>query len=72
MCFSPFPVVAAVTVVISTFCFLLLSDDCEELGERTKRFVSLRGFEADNKDKVRSYPVKEGEHLTGNVSAACL
>lgn len=35
VCFSPFPVVAVVAV-ISTFCFLLLSD-CEELGERTKR-----------------------------------
>lgn len=39
VCLSPFPVVA---VVISTFCFLLLSDDWDELGERTKRVFRFK------------------------------
>lgn len=37
---SPFPVIAVV-VDISTFCFLLLSDDWEELGKRTNSYEDI-------------------------------
>lgn len=34
VCLSPFPAVSVAAVVISTFCFLLLSDDWDELRKR--------------------------------------
>lgn len=48
VCLSPFPAVFE----ISTFCFLLLSEDWEELGETEQRDIEVLGLDGSN-DRVQ-------------------